>query len=57
VHLFGGGKEAVFTLNCPQGPVTLRENYGFSRSEIARIRSALDDNIAMLCEEWRVIHG
>ena len=31
VHVIGAGKEAVFELNCPPGPVVLRENYGFSR--------------------------
>jgi hypothetical protein len=31
VHVFSGGNEAIFNLNCPTGPVALRENYGFSR--------------------------
>ena len=57
VHVFGGGNEAVFNLNCPGGPVQLRENYGFSRREFARIRDSLDDAVPMLCEEWRRIHG
>jgi hypothetical protein len=57
VHVFGGGNEAVFNLNCPAGPVVLRENYGFSRRAIARIRQALDEAVAMLCREWRRIHG
>jgi hypothetical protein len=41
----------------PGGPVALRENYGFSRRAIARIRDALDEAVAMLCDEWRRIHG
>ena len=57
VHVFGGGSEAVFDLNCPNGPVALRENYGFSRRAIARIRKVLDQEIEMLCEEWERIHG
>jgi hypothetical protein len=57
VHVFGGGNEAVFNLNCPGGPVQLRENYGFSRREFARIRDSLNDSVPMLCEEWRRIHG
>ena len=56
VHVFSGGNEAVFDLNCPGGPVGLRENYGFSRGAIARIRKPLDDAVAMLCREWRRIH-
>jgi len=57
VHVFGGGNEAIFNLNCPAGPVTLRENYGFSRRAITRIRKALDDAAPRLCHEWRRIHG
>lgn len=57
VHVFGGGKEAIFNLNCPIGPVSLRENYGFFRAEFARIRDALNVAVPMLCEEWRRIHG
>jgi hypothetical protein len=34
VHVIGKGCEAVFNLNCPVGPVELRENYRFSRREI-----------------------
>jgi hypothetical protein len=57
VHVFGGGNEAIFNLNCPGGPVELRENYGFSRREFARIRDSLNNAVPMLCEEWRRIHG
>ena len=57
VHVFGGGNEAVFNLNCPAGPVELRENYGFSRRGIARMRKTLDAAVAMLCAAWRAIHG
>ena len=26
LHVIGGGKEAVLNLNCPDGPLKLREN-------------------------------
>ncbi len=29
VHVFGGGNEAMFNLNCPAGLVMLRENTAF----------------------------
>ena len=57
VHVFGAGSEAVFHLNCPAGPTELRENYGFSRREIAQIRTVLDGSVRPLCEKWRAIHG
>ena len=57
VHVFGSGNEAVFDLNCPEGPVALRENYGFSRPAIAGIRTALNDAARALCRAWSRIHG
>jgi hypothetical protein len=57
VHVIGAGGEAVFILNCPAGPPELRENYGFSRPQVGRIKDALASKAAALCEEWRRIHG
>lgn len=34
VHVLGGGREAVFNLNCPDGPPELRESYGFNTQEL-----------------------
>jgi Domain of unknown function (DUF4160) len=49
VHVIGSGHEAVSHLNCADGPVRLRENYGFSRPELKRIRSVLERNLTELC--------
>ena len=57
VHVIGDGHEAVFQLNCPAGPVALRENYGFPAHDLARIASVLLDNLAALCRAWESIHG
>ena len=57
VHVIGRGCEAVFNLNCPAGPVAVRENYGFSRRFIRRIGTALMSHQAALCEAWEGIHG
>jgi hypothetical protein len=57
VHVIGRGHEAVFELNCPTGPVELRENYGFSRREIRQILTVLDNHLAELCRAWKEIHG
>ena len=56
VHAIGPGQEAVFALNCPDGPVTLRENYGVSRRELSQMGQALRDNLLGLCEAWRRLH-
>lgn len=57
VHVIGNGCEAVFILNCPDGPPRLRENMGFSRREIGKLIDALAAELPTLCENWRKIHG
>jgi hypothetical protein len=57
VHVIGRGCEAVFNLNCPAGPVELRENYGFSPREVTKISRALTDHRPELCAAWENIHG
>jgi hypothetical protein len=59
VHVIGQGCEAVFHLNCPKGPVTLRENYWFARRDITRIKAEemLAARLAQLCRDWEKIHG
>ena len=56
VHVIGGGCEAIFYLNCPNGPPELRENFGFSLVQVARIKVALAENLVVLCVEWSRIH-
>lgn len=57
VHVIGRGHEAVFHLNCPDGPVELRENYGFSKREISKIEIELTEHMAELWRAWEEIHG
>jgi hypothetical protein len=57
VHVIGKNDEAVFRLNCPGGPPVLRENYGFTRHQLANIASELGKHLSVLCDKWRQIHG
>jgi hypothetical protein len=57
VHVIGGASEAVFILNCPGGPVGLRQNYGFAGAALSTIEAALNEAVARLCEVWETIHG
>ncbi len=57
VHVIGNGCEAVFKLNCPDGPPELLENYGFSPGDLAKIKAALIATTAHLCAAWSKIHG
>ena len=57
VHVIGQGHEAVFVLNRLKESVDLRENYGFSRRDLAKIARQLIENLALLLREWEMIHG
>ncbi len=57
IHVIGRGCEALWNLNCPRGPLELRENYGFSRQEIASMKQSLADRLSELCRAWEEIHG
>ena len=57
VHVVKAGDEAVFTLNCPGGPVSLRENYGFTAAQLGAIERELSPIVNALCARWEQIHG
>lgn len=57
VHAVSGGNSAVFLLNCPAGPVELRENRGFSRPKVNKLAKALQAHVSGLCQEWSKRHG
>lgn len=57
VHVIGPDSEAVFHLGCPDGPVELRENYGFRGARIRKIAAALTECLRELCRAWEEIHG
>jgi hypothetical protein len=57
VHVSEGPREAVFELNCPGGPVNLRENYEFSLPDVNRLARLLQTQVAPLCAASRAIHG
>jgi hypothetical protein len=57
VHVVGAAGEAVFNLNCPDGPPALRESYGFRLADLNRIEEVLAATISTVCAEWRMIHG
>lgn len=56
VHIVGPGPEAIFYLNCSAGPVSLRENDGFSTRELNRIALVLNKHVPELCTAWKEIH-
>jgi hypothetical protein len=57
VHVWEGPRQAVFNLNCPSGPIELRENFGFSWPEVNRLARSMQTHMQPLCAAWRTIHG
>jgi hypothetical protein len=57
VHVIGPERLAIFYLNCPHLPVSLRGNDGFTSRELKRIAQVLDKHIAELCTAWKEIHA
>lgn len=53
VHVFRGGDEVIIEL----APVAIRENYGMRTAQIVKAVRIVEDNLEMLQEEWRKIHG
>ena len=56
VHVIGTECEAVFELQCPKGPPSLRENYRFRKSQLQSLAAALMKQLSLLCAEWDRIH-
>jgi Domain of unknown function (DUF4160) len=57
VHVWEGSQQAVFILNCPNGPIELRDNFGFSLPEVNRFAKSLQLQVQALCAAWRTSHG
>lgn len=57
VHVVGAKGEAVFLLNCPDGPAELRESHGFNGPDIRKMAADLLASISRLCAEWETIYG
>ncbi len=57
VHVIGPDCEAVFELHCPEGPVTLRESFGFTIRHLRRLMEQLSAELIELCGQWERIHG
>lgn len=56
VHLIGNGCEGGFVLEGHDGP-ELRENIGFSRTELNGLRQELARHLPKIRERWIAIHG
>ena len=49
IHVIGQGFRAIFILNCPQGPLGLRQSNGFPEYRVKQIEAALLGHLVELC--------
>ncbi len=57
VHVIAADGEAVFVLNCPDGPPKLRERHGVSLRTVNNMQKELAIHLSVLCPKWRAFHG
>ena len=57
VHVVQGDCRAVLILHCPYRPPEIRENIGFSRTEMRHILEGSMSRLALFCGEWERHHG
>jgi len=57
VHAFGPSQEAVFILNCPDGPLRLRGSLGFSVRALNRLEVELQRGTRRTLRGWSRLHG
>jgi len=55
VRAVGADFELVFDLNCPNGPVELRNRY--NRDRYGDVLAIVEAELVTLCQAWRQIHG
>lgn len=57
VAMKGADKWAIFFLNCPDGPVELREQSGYRKAQIDDFAAEIEAALFECCQKWRSIHG
>jgi hypothetical protein len=57
VHVIGPDGRCVFNLNCPNGPLELREVHGITSTQTRRLAGAIEPELKALCAAWRTFHG
>lgn len=56
VHVIGPGAEAIFWLNCPDGPPEPIKAVGMAHHTLLLVRKRLEAHTHLLCWHWRLIH-
>ena len=56
MHAIGSDGDAVFLLNCPDGPPTQRESLNLKLSMLNDIQGRLQSALPTLCAQWEKYH-
>ncbi|MDS4029947.1 MAG: DUF4160 domain-containing protein [Candidatus Competibacter sp.] len=56
VYVIGPQGRAIFELNGPKGPPTVRDSR-LPPTELTKIKAVLQQHLAELCKAWGKIHG
>jgi hypothetical protein len=57
VHAIRGNDLVVFNIDCVRKLVTVRGDTGIRSGTVRELRALVGDNLALLCEAWRSLHG
>ncbi|WP_166224900.1 DUF4160 domain-containing protein [Pseudomonas atagonensis] len=58
VHVTNSNSEAVFLLNCPGGPATLRDKpHNMASHEANQLGKLVSKAVAKYCKEWSDFYG
>lgn len=57
VRVMNAEGEAIFLLNCPDGPPALRGSFGLTAPALNIIETALTSVVRELCVVWERVHG
>jgi hypothetical protein len=57
VHMLGPDGEIIYELNCPTGPVSIREVRGYSEREARKLAKRVNELVPFLCSAWKGIHA
>ena len=58
VHVMNSNSEAIFVLNCPGGPATLREApTNMASHEVNRLGKLVTKSVGEYCKKWSEFYG
>lgn len=57
VHAVRGDELVIFWFDCARRTISVRANHRVRSTMVLELKQFLGDNLELLCEAWRAIHG